>query len=274
VPPASGGGAWSDLVRPPLSQPRLQRALGAGGSWREVRVLDSTSSTNADVLAAAAGGAAEGLVVVAEQQVAGRGRLSRAWESPARAGLLVSVLLRPSLPPTALPLLPLLAGLALADAVEAVADVPVGLKWPNDLLVDGRKLGGILVERAPDGAVVVGFGINVSTRREELPVDTATSLALEGGSTDREPLLKECLRSLKRRYAHFDGSGGAPTAVLSPYRTRCETIGRRVTVHAPDGTTSTGLATGVDDNGTLVVREDDGRERRWSAGDVVHVRGE
>jgi len=171
-------------------------------------------------------------------------------------------------------LLPLLAGLALADAVEAVADVRVRLKWPNDLLVDGRKLGGILVERAAGGAVVVGFGINVSTRRDELPVDTATSLALEGAGTDREPLLKECLRSLQRRYAHFVDSGGAPTAILPSYRQRCETIGRRVTVHAPGGTTTTGLATGVDDTGTLVVREDDGRQSRWSAGDVVHVRGE
>ena len=274
MPPASGGGAWSDLDRPPLSQARLQRALGAGGPWREVRVVGSTSSTNADVLAAAAAGADEGLIVVAEQQVAGRGRLSRVWESPPRAGLLVSVLLRPSLPPAVLPLIPLLAGLALADAVDAVADVAVGLKWPNDLLVGCRKLGGILVERAPDGAVVVGFGINVSTRREELPVDTATSLVLEGGGTDREPLLKECLRSLHRRYAHFVSADGAPTAVLPPYRERCETIGRRVTVHVPDGTTSTGLATGVDDSGTLVVRDDNGRERRWSAGDVVHVRGE
>jgi len=274
VPPASGGGAWSDLDRPPLSQPRLQRALSASGPWREVRVVDSTTSTNVDVLEAAAAGAVEGLVVVAEEQVAGRGRLARVWESPPRAGLLVSVLLRPVLPAPALPLLPLLAGLALADAVEAVADVRVRLKWPNDLLVDGRKLGGILVERAAGGAVVVGFGINVSTRRDELPVDTATSLALEGAGTDREPLLKECLRSLQRRYAHFVDSGGAPTAILPSYRQRCETIGRRVTVHAPGGTTTTGLATGVDDTGTLVVREDDGRQSRWSAGDVVHVRGE
>src|SRR4051794_40319844 len=125
MPGLSGGGAWSDLDRPPLTQPRLQRAVGDGAAWREVRVAALTASTNADVLAEAATGAAEGLVLVAEQQDAGRGRLARSWESPPRAGLLVSVLLRPELPPSSLPLLPLLAGLALADAIDSVAGVPV-----------------------------------------------------------------------------------------------------------------------------------------------------
>jgi BirA family biotin operon repressor/biotin-[acetyl-CoA-carboxylase] ligase len=242
--------------------------------WQEIRVVGTTGSTNADVLDAAAGGAPEGLVVVAEQQRSGRGRLSRQWESPARAGLLVSVLLRPAIDPAATALLPLLTGLALAEALDAVAAVHVRLKWPNDLLVDGHKLGGILTERAPDGAVVVGFGINVSTRREELPTADATSVALAGGNAEREPLLAECLRSLRRRYEHFVGQGGASEAFLPAYRDRCETIGRRVVVHAPGGSTVPVTATGVDESGRLVVCGDDGVEHAWSAGDVEHVRGE
>ncbi|HEX4654162.1 MAG TPA: biotin--[acetyl-CoA-carboxylase] ligase, partial [Mycobacteriales bacterium] len=162
-------GRWTDLDRPPLAASRLTAALcrsgpGSGGLWREVRVVEETTSTNADVRAAADDGAAEGLVVIAERQTGGRGRLDRQWDSPARAGVLLSLLVRPSVPAARLPLLPLLTGLAVAEAVRSVAELPAMVKWPNDVLVDGRKLGGILVERTPDGAVVVGVGLNVSTR--------------------------------------------------------------------------------------------------------------
>jgi BirA family biotin operon repressor/biotin-[acetyl-CoA-carboxylase] ligase len=265
--------AWSDLDRPPLSQARLNRTVGGGRVWYDVRVVTATGSTNADAAAAAAAGEPEGVVVVAEQQSAGRGRLTRRWDSPPRAGLLVSVLLRPTVGPAAAALLPLLTGLALAEALDAVAGVTPRLKWPNDLLVDGRKLGGILAERSPDGAVVVGFGINVSTRADELPVEMATSVALAGGVADREPILAECLRSLRRRYDHFVGTGGAPEAFLPAYRDRCETIGRRVLVHAPGGSVGRGTAVAVDDAGRLVVQGDGGTEQAWSAGDVEHVRG-
>jgi BirA family transcriptional regulator, biotin operon repressor / biotin---[acetyl-CoA-carboxylase] ligase len=263
---------WSDLDRPPLSATRLSRALDGGPIWHEVRILVSTESTNAEVAAAAREGAAEGLVIIAEQQTAGRGRLDRAWSSPARAGLLASVLLRPSASVTAWPLIPLLTGLAVVEAMHSVGHVEASLKWPNDVLVDELKLGGILVERVDD-AVVVGVGINVSTRTDELPVTTATSLALVGGVTDREIIAKEVLRALGRRYRAWLDTGGAPTSVLPAYRERCETIGRQVELALPGGDVVRGEATGIDDSGRLVVREEaTGAERAWLVGDVTHVR--
>ena len=252
---------------------RIADAVVGGGLWREVRVVDVTRSTNADLAAAAQDGAPEGLVLLAERQERGRGRLDRTWESPARAGVLLSVLLRPSVPAHSLPLLPLLVGVAAVEAVRAVADLDARLKWPNDVLVGGRKLGGILVERS-DGAVVAGLGLNVSTRADELPVETATSVAIEGGRADREPIVKELLRALARRYATYVAADGSPESVLPAYREVCETIGSDVVVHAPGGEQMHGRAVEVDDSGMLVVRAEDGGERRWSAGDVVHVRAE
>lgn len=236
-----------------------------------MRVVEQTASTNADVRAAAEAGEPEGLVVVAEHQTTGRGRLERSWESPPRAGVLMSVLLRPDVAPAALPLLPLLAGLAVVEGVRSVATLPATLKWPNDVLVDGRKLGGLLVERISD-AVVVGMGINVSTRAEELPITTATSVMLAGGVADRESLVKEVLRAFERRYAEFVATRGAAASVLPAYRDVCETIGHRVTVQVAGGPVAAGIAVAVDDGGMLVVRDDAGVERAWSAGDVVHVR--
>jgi BirA family biotin operon repressor/biotin-[acetyl-CoA-carboxylase] ligase len=272
-------GRWTDLDRPPLSAARLNTVLcrrdgAARGLWREIRVVDETGSTNADVRTAAEAGEGEGFVVIAERQHGGRGRLDRQWESPARAGVLMSLLLRPTVPAAQLPLLPLLTGLAVVESVRAVAELPAMVKWPNDVLVDGRKLAGILVERTADGAVVVGIGINVSTRAEELPVPTGTSIQMAGGAPDRESLVKEVLRAFERRYLAFDRDAGAPDSVLAAYREVCETIGREVEVQLPVGASARGVAVTVDDGGMLVVRGADGVERTWSAGDVVHVRGE
>jgi BirA family transcriptional regulator, biotin operon repressor / biotin---[acetyl-CoA-carboxylase] ligase len=250
---------------------RLARDLVRTPPWREVRVVAGTGSTNADVAAEARAGAAEGLVVFAEQQDGGRGRLDRSWQSPPRAGLLMSALLRPQVPGAVLPLVPLLTGVAVVEAVRAVAGLEAVLKWPNDVLVGDRKLGGILVERVDD-AVVVGVGINVSTRPDELPVPAATSIGIEGGRTDREPLAKEVLRSLARRYVAFVEAGGSPGAVLPAYRDVCETIGRDVVVRLPGDRQASGVAVDVDDSGMLVIQTPDGMRNAWSAGDVEHVR--
>ena len=155
----------------------------AGSLWREVRVVAETGSSNADVLAAAREGAREGMVLVAESQTAGRGRMGRRWTSPPRAGLTFSVLLRPyGVPAALLGWLPLLAGCAVAAAVPAVTAVHPRLKWPNDVLVGDAKLAGILAERS-GSAVVVGIGINVFQRRDELPPGVAaTSLLLEAAA--------------------------------------------------------------------------------------------
>jgi BirA family biotin operon repressor/biotin-[acetyl-CoA-carboxylase] ligase len=239
--------------------------------WRDVRVVSETSSTNVDVAAAARTGADEGLVVIAEAQSAGRGRLDRRWESPARAGLMLSALLRPALAPSALPLLPLLTGLAVVEAVRSAGRVDAVLKWPNDILIGSLKLGGVLVERVDD-AVVVGIGINVSTRSDELPVPAATSIALAGGRIDREPLAKEVLRALARRYAEFVESGGAARCVMPAYREICTMLGEPVTVHPPGAPAVTGTALDVMDDGRLVVTDAAGARHTFSAGDVERVR--
>ncbi|MBO0868978.1 MAG: biotin--[acetyl-CoA-carboxylase] ligase, partial [Micromonosporaceae bacterium] len=201
------GSPYSRLDRPPLNVAALRRALiEPGGLWSALEMRDQTVSTNADVIEAARLGAAEGLVVVAERQTGGRGRLGRPWLSPARAGLAVSALLRPPVPPSRYGWLPLLAGVALATVVRRLGELDAVLKWPNDLLVagaggTGRKVAGILCEAAPDGSVVVGIGLNVTLAEEELPTPGATSLALAGSAcTDRDPLLRALLRELAGGY--------------------------------------------------------------------------
>ena len=270
MPDPEPSSPWSDLERPPLSAARLRRGLVADGPWRDLEVVGRTASTNADVVARARAGEPPGLVVIAEEQTAGRGRLDRTWQAPARSSLLVSVLLRPEPAPATWTLLPFVAGVAVAEAVRGVAALNAELKWPNDVLVEGRKLGGILVERV-DTAVVVGIGVNVSLRAGELPVPTATSVALAGGVADREVLAKEVLRAFARRYDSWQAAGGASSSILPAYREICATIGWNVTVQLPGGESVKGLVSAVDDTGRLVVMSDDGTTS-VSAGDVVHVR--
>jgi BirA family transcriptional regulator, biotin operon repressor / biotin---[acetyl-CoA-carboxylase] ligase len=262
---------YTDLDRPPLREAALRRALVvAGGLWTEVRVRPETASTNADVLGAARDGAPEGLVIVAESQVAGRGRLGRRWDLPPRAGLALSVLLRPVGVPTArLGWLPLLAGVALVETVRRIGAVDAVLKWPNDLLIDGAKCGGILAE-AHDGAVAVGIGLNTTLRASELPVPTATSLALAGAAcTDRDPLLRALLRGLADRYVEWREAAGDPdkAGLQASYLVHCATVGREVRIELPAGATVTGHAEGIDLDGRLLVTG-----RAYAAGDVVHLR--
>jgi len=252
--------------RPPLDPDRLAAPHG----WR-VEILDATPSTNAVASERARAGEPAGLVVVTEHQTAGRGRLDRVWETPANSSLTFSVVLRPDDVPAAdWPWLPLLTGYAVQAAVaDRVPDV--ALKWPNDVLVEERKLAGILVERidTPAGpAAVVGVGINVSQTIDELPVALATSLELETGEpVDRTGLLTQVLGSLHglQGLLHdLPGLRGAYAAV-------CSTLGRPVEIHLPGGRTRPGEALDVDEHGALVVSSDEGT---WTvaAGDVVHVR--
>jgi BirA family transcriptional regulator, biotin operon repressor / biotin---[acetyl-CoA-carboxylase] ligase len=251
-----------------------------GGLWRTVEVTAVTGSTNADLLARAARGEPEGAVLAAEHQSAGRGRLGRAWVSPPRAALTFSVLLRPSAVPRArLGWLPLLAGVAVAAAVRAVAAVDAQLKWPNDVLVPPRKLGGILAEAAGD-AVVVGIGVNVSTGPAELPPPgpgglAATSLAIEGAATaDRAVLLAGILAGLEHRYRAWSAVFGDTerSGLRAEYTGLCGTLGRRVRVELPGGRLLEGLAAGVDTDGRLLVSVPPDAELPVAAGDIVHLR--
>ncbi|MGY1845013.1 biotin--[acetyl-CoA-carboxylase] ligase [Modestobacter sp. SYSU DS0875] len=263
--------------RPALDAAALTAAL-AGGLWRAVEVVEEVGSTNADLVARVAadeaeGQVAEGLVLVAEHQAAGRGRLDRTWTSPPRAGLTVSVLLRPDVPAARRAWLSLLTGVALAEAVGEVAGVRASLKWPNDLLAPGgAKLAGILAESAGT-AVVVGVGLNVSTTAGELP-GTGTSLALvRGAPVDRSAVLLGLLRSLERRYRRWVEVLGDPVSsgLAADYLAWCSTVGSEVTVTMPDGSALDGVAEAVDWDGRLVVRTPAGTVE-LASGDVRHVR--
>ncbi|MGE5828266.1 MAG: biotin--[acetyl-CoA-carboxylase] ligase [Micromonosporaceae bacterium] len=280
---------YSDLSRPPLAVAPLRRALVVpGGRWTDLQVVAETGSTNEDLVAAARAGAPAGRVLVAEQQSAGRGRLARTWLAPARAGLTFSVLLRPVVPAARLGWLPLLAGVALAEAVGRVAVVEAVLKWPNDLLVgvgDGTyaKCAGLLAEAVPAGgdatAVVLGIGLNVGQRADELPPASgglpATSLAVAGaGATDRDPLLRAVLRSLAAWLDRWEAAGGDPSAsgVGPAYRSACRTLGAQVRLELPDGRVLTGLASDVDADGRLVLIGPNGAHHHLAAGDLTHLR--
>jgi BirA family biotin operon repressor/biotin-[acetyl-CoA-carboxylase] ligase len=260
--------------RPPLDAAALASVLVDGDSpWRSVQVLETVGSTNAVLAAEAAADAPEGTVLVAEHQEAGRGRLDRLWVSPPRAGLTVSVLLRPDVPASRRSWLPLLTGVALAEAVGEVADVRAALKWPNDLLAsDGGKLAGILAESSST-AVVVGVGLNVSTTAPELP-EGGTSLLLAGATQlDRAALLVGYLRALGARYRRWSESLGDPvgSGLARDYLAWSATVGTAVAVTLPDGTVVEGVAEAVDWDGRLVVTTAAGRVE-LASGDVRHVR--
>ncbi|MGH3456388.1 MAG: biotin--[acetyl-CoA-carboxylase] ligase [Nocardioidaceae bacterium] len=260
----------------PLDRAALERALlRADSLWREIEIRERTESTNADVAGAARTGVEEGLVVAAEHQIAGRGRLGRRWESPPRSGLAVSVLLRPStVPPARWPWLPLLVGVAVREGLVESTGVEAMLKWPNDVLVKDRKLAGILVERIDSDrgpAAVAGVGLNVSLDAGELPTPEATSLRLLGATTDRTPLLVELLSRLESHYRAWTAATGDPERLRIAYVSGCATVGQRVRVELPDGSTLVGRAVGVDGSGRLEI-DTDGERRAVGAGDVVHLR--
>lgn len=246
--------------------------------WRSLEVVEEIGSTNAELIGRARdpedGGAPEGTVLVAEHQVTGRGRLDRVWTSPPGAGLTVSFLLRPDAPAARRGWLPLLTGVALAEAVGEVPGVRSSLKWPNDLLAaDGAKLAGILAEVGGGRAVVVGVGLNVSARADELP-DTGTSLALVAGRpVDRAAVLLQFLRTFERRYLAWAQTLGDPVAsgLARDYLAWCSTVGAEVVVTLPDGSSLEGVAESVDWDGRLVVRTAQGRVE-LASGDVRHVR--
>ncbi|MEU6544418.1 biotin--[acetyl-CoA-carboxylase] ligase [Streptomyces sp. NPDC046859] len=279
---ASDDSRWSDLDRPPLNAAALRRGLvREGGLWRDVRVVARTGSTNTDLVELATKGeAGEGTVLIAEEQTAGKGRLDRDWTAPARSGLFFSALLNPAgVPVTRWGWLPLLTGVAVATGLSRSAGVDTALKWPNDLLLtiggEERKAGGILAERAGDDGVVIGVGINVTLRADELPVPQAGSLALAGAvSTDRDPLLRAVLRSLEEWYGRWRAASGDPvvSGLQETYAAGCATLGKQVRAELPGDRAITGEAVALDGDGRLVIATGEGVQEPVGAGDIVHLR--
>jgi BirA family biotin operon repressor/biotin-[acetyl-CoA-carboxylase] ligase len=278
------------LDRDALSSPEFLSAHGIS----QLQVVDTTGSTNADLLRAVTvePKAWQDLAVLtAEHQTAARGRLDRIWEAPARSSVLVSIVLRPvnadgrPLPTQTYSWLSLLAALALRDALLETAGLRAELKWPNDVLVRGRKIAGILAQLGPlgDGSVppvILGTGLNVTLTEPELPVPTATSVQLEGaGTVDRTALLKSYLSRFCTLYRSFCNADGDPTAGLAggpSLHKRVEavmvTLGQQVRAHLPGDHEITGHASRLDDSGSLLVVDASAHEHVVTAGDVVHLR--
>ncbi len=247
----------------------------AGSAFaRSYRYYDEIESTNVEAKSLANSGAPEGTVVIAESQTAGRGRLGRRWTSPAGKGLLFSALLRPAFPMGDAHMLTLVAACAAAEAIESLADVAVAIKWPNDLFIGDRKVGGILLEVAGEQDevdwIVVGMGVNVNTEYSELPVAlrrTATSLKMTTGApVDRSELLARLLLALDGHYrrALSDGFERA----LSEFRSRDYLVRRTVSVQTREGAV-VGEAVGIDERGALLVQVPHRSVRSFHSGDVT-----
>lgn len=268
---------------PPLDAGVLRRALvrDAGGDpdafWSRVDVVTETGSTNADLLAAPRDADYPRSVLIAEHQTGGRGRHARPWVSAPRALVTVSAVLdMPGMDLADIGWLPLLAGVAVVDVLRGTAGVDAELKWPNDVLIGGRKVVGILAEvaaTAPVPTVVVGIGLNVSLTEDELPVPTATSLLLEDAEvTDRTVLVRAILRELARRHREWEAAGWKVDALAAAYKERCGTLGRRVRAELPGDRELIGTAIDVDVEGRIVIEADGKSPVAVSAGDITHLR--
>lgn len=261
----------------------LKSIRKGGGSWRSVVVCDEIASTNTLGMTLAQAGCPGGVVLVTDTQSAGRGRLDRAWQAPAGTSAMFSVVLRPRGAQHELGVLPLLVGVAVAEAVEFVTGLPITLKWPNDLIVRpadapsgrGGKVGGILAERdAASGAIVVGIGLNVDLGAADLPVPTATSLTLSGVPRPRRAkLVGRALSRIEHWYTAWDAVGADPGALdqlLDAYRRRCGSLGAELRVARPGAADLIGVGTAIGPRGELIVASD-GEDVPVVVGDVVHA---
>ncbi|MCU1422434.1 MAG: biotin--[acetyl-CoA-carboxylase] ligase [Microbacteriaceae bacterium] len=245
-------------------------------------VLDEVGSTNTE-LAARAAGSPDFSVLVTGSQTSGRGRLGRTWVAPPGTTLAISVLLRPGLPADALGWIPLAAGLAMSRAVAALVPLHrVGLKWPNDVQVDGLKVSGLLAELLPDGSgVIMGAGLNLTMTREQLPTAASTSLSLNGTTVPDADLADaalssylENLRSLLARLSTARGDA-VGAGIAAEVEAACTTLGQEVRVELPGGDDLVGTAVDLDSTGRLRVRRgSDARLVAVAAGDVTHLRYE
>lgn len=254
-----------------------------GGSWRSVTVFSQIASTNTVGMALAAAGCPTGVILVTDLQTAGRGRLDRSWEAPGGTSAMFSLVLAPEGTDHELGVLPLLAGVAVAEALEFVTGVPIHLKWPNDLIVAdedapsgrGGKVGGLLAERdAATGAIVLGVGINVDLAEGDLPVPSATSLTLAGIPRPRRAkLVGRALARLEHWYTAWDAVHTDPKALdqlLAGYRDRCLSVGAQLRVSRPGAEDLVGRGAGIGSHGELLV-ETEGGTVPVVVGDVVHA---
>jgi BirA family biotin operon repressor/biotin-[acetyl-CoA-carboxylase] ligase len=263
--PEEAGLAAERATRSGLSRPRI------GMRWH---LFETVESTNEEAARLAGAGVAEGTVVVADAQRRGRGRMGRRWDSPSRLGLYMSVVLRPPIAAHDAPVLSLVGAVAAAEAIERETGLAAKIKWPNDLVLRGLKVGGILGEvqtgAARVQAIILGIGINVNQTVTDFPValrGRATSLRIEAGSAvDRGAMTRALCDSLDRWYDRF--LSAQVGAILDEVRRRCLTVGCEVVAWC-GGQPVRGLALEVDDSGALVIEDAAGRRHRLVAADVT-----
>lgn len=257
-----------------LNPDHLRRLLGPDSIWKPIRWVASTGSTNDDLAARVASGARSGEVLMSEHQTTGKARFTRHWEDTPGTSLATSVLVKPQPGPQSWGWLSLLVGLAVREGVESYTGAEPGrvsLKWPNDVMLDGKKICGILCEKVDDYAVL-GWGLNIAMDESELPVPTANSLLLAGLPHDKDELMAAILSSLQRWYELWQPRG----EVGDEYTEICATMGRAVRLHQDVERTGTsiveGTAVGVDATGAIIIQTSDGQCTAYAAGDVVHLR--
>lgn len=254
----------------------IKRDLKTKVIGKEIHLFSEVPSTNTVAMEMAAKGAPEGTVVIAETQTSGKGRLGRTWISP-RGNIYLSVILRPHFPTHKAPLVTLMGAVAAASAIRKQLDVPAGIKWPNDIFISGKKVGGLLTEMSaePDRIrhIALGIGLDVNMALDELPPDIrplTTTLAAEAGRTiDRVLLVRRLLTDLDRWYQIFLRNEGD---VLKEWEMLNVTLGNRVVVSGL-GETAEGLAQGIDNEGRLILKLDNGSLRLIAAGDVTILKG-
>lgn len=267
-------GQASQEIAAPLNETDIRSGIVTRRIGQVIHLFHVVDSTNDEAAALAARGALDGTVVIADAQERGRGRMGRSWTSPPGMGVYLSVILRPAIQPHAAPCLTLLGAVAVAEAIEEVTALATGVKWPNDLIVRGRKVGGILGEVAAEVShlhyVVLGIGINVNQAEASFEGElrhTATSLRIETGRlVDRTAMIRSLCERLDRWYDCILSEGPAP--IIERLRQRCLTLGQRVVARSGDQQLC-GLAVDLDDSGALLIQDADQRLHRLFAGDVT-----
>ncbi|HEY0827782.1 MAG TPA: biotin--[acetyl-CoA-carboxylase] ligase [Bacilli bacterium] len=259
-----------------LDIPSIINKLQTKFMGRSLHYYDKVDSTQSIAHSLVAGGAKEGAVVIAEQQTAGRGRMGRNWFSPAGKGVWLSIVLTPQIPLQLSPQLTLLVSVALCRTITNLLPVDIGIKWPNDLLIKGKKVSGILLESSTEDErlryVIAGIGISVNLTREDYPAelqDIATSLLIESGSeVNREELIAAFLQEFEDLYAIIHQQGFAPIRLL--WEALSISLHRPIKVHTSRGRVE-GIAQSIDDSGALIIKLKDGQEVKIYSGDVeVH----
>jgi len=256
-----------------LDIPDIMAELETETFGRTIHYFDEVDSTNTMAHTLVKQGAAEGTLVIAEKQTAGRGRMGRAWHSPKGKGLWMSLILKPRIPLQFTPHLTLLVAVALCRSIRQATQLSAGIKWPNDLLIDGKKISGILLESSADDEnlqhVIAGVGIGVNLRPEDYPEElqsVATSLAIEAGrEIDRKELLKQFMLELETMYKLYHEQGFAPVKAL--WEALSVSLHTQVRTQSPQGLKS-GFAVGIDDSGALIVRQEDGTLTKWYSGTI------